>query len=311
MMRLYTYDDFVNKAQIIHNNMYDYSLVNYVNSQTKIEIICPKHGIFNQKPNSHINGSGCRLCGIEKQKNRISLKKIEFIKKANVIHNNKYDYNLVEFKNTHDYVTIVCAKHGKFLQQVYVHLNGSGCPKCGEMITGQKKRNNTEYFILKSNKIHNHKYDYSLVNYVTAHHYVDIICPIHGKFNQTANSHLNGNGCPLCKESIGEKNISKYLSKHLIVFERNKKFNDCKNINYLTFDFYLPAYNVLIEFDGEQHFISINHFGGIDKLNNQIFNDKIKDEYARLNNFHLLRIKYNQIREIDKILNEYEPISQR
>jgi very-short-patch-repair endonuclease len=311
MANLFTLNMFVAKANVIHNNFYDYSLVQYINSYTKIKIICPKHGEFEQKPNGHLNGRGCRFCGIEKQKNKMRLSINDFIKKAMFIHNNIYDYKLVNFKNTHDYIKIICSKHGEFLQQAYVHLDGSGCPRCGELLAGMKNRNNCDNFITKAKEIHGNKYDYSNVNYITANNYVDIMCLIHGNFSQKPNSHLNGTGCPKCKQSRGEEKIMRFLKENKINFEYQKSFDDCRNKDKLFFDFYLPNQNILIEYDGEQHFYPINHFGGLNRLKKQIINDKIKNNFAESNNYSLLRIKFDQINEIDKILEIYEPISQR
>src|ERR1035437_4384440 len=169
----------------------------------------------------------------------------EFIDKANAVHDNYYMYDLVSFKHTHDNIIIICPKHEEFIQRVNTHLAGHGCPICGKM----KLRKNTDYFISEAKEIHGDKYDYSNVNYVTAHIYVDIICPIHGKFTQKPITHLKGCGCPSCTESIGEREITKFLINNSIIFEKEKKFDDCKNVNKLAFDFFLPDNNVLIEFD--------------------------------------------------------------
>lgn len=306
-----TLNMFVDKANTVHCDKYDYSLSKYINSQTKIIIICPIHGVFTQKPNGHLDGKGCKLCGTDIVKNKLSLSINDFIKSANIVHNNKYNYNLVEYKNNKNNVRIICPIHGEFMQTPNNHLAGQGCSKCGNLLAGIKQRNDTSYFIGKSKEIHGNKYNYSNVNYITVHDYVDIICPIHGKFTQKPNTHLNGSGCPYCKESIGEKKIAKYLENKLIKFERQKKMFGCKNINKLVFDFFLPDHNTLIEFDGEQHFIPIKHFGGINKFKKQKINDKIKNDYVKSNNYNLLRIKFNKINMIDKILDNYEPISQR
>jgi very-short-patch-repair endonuclease len=119
----------------------------------------------------------------------------------------------------------------------------------------------------------------------------------------------------MCNESKGEKIIADYLTKKSIVFEREKRFNGCKNIKKLAFDFYFPSNSVLIEFDGRQHYEIVNFCRSREKaIKSHVRlkeNDNIKNKFAEANNFHLLRIKYDQINEIDKILDKYEPISQR
>ena len=119
---------------------------------------------------------------------------LEFIEDAKKVHGDKYDYSKVEYINNAKRVRIICPIHGEFWQTPKQHLMGHGCSKCCK--TGIKS--NTEEFIKKAKKIHGDKYDYSKVEYVNNHTKVCIICPIHGEFWQTPNSHLNGNGCFDC-----------------------------------------------------------------------------------------------------------------
>jgi hypothetical protein len=120
-------DDFILKSNIIHNNKFNYSNVNYINSHTNIQIICPKHGVFLQRPNSHLNGFGCNRCNIENKYLTID----EFINKAKQIHGTFYDYSSVVYTNSHNQVSICCPIHGTFEQTPNMHLSGKqGCPKC-------------------------------------------------------------------------------------------------------------------------------------------------------------------------------------
>lgn len=126
---------FIEKASQIHNNYYDYSKVNYVNSKTKVIIICPIHGEFEQTPENHLRGHKCKKCtDQEKTINQCSKTLIQrtesFILKAKQIHEDKYDYSKVNYKNSCTKVCIICPKHGKFEQVAKTHLEGSGCPKC-------------------------------------------------------------------------------------------------------------------------------------------------------------------------------------
>ena len=121
---------FIEKAKKVHGDKYDYSKVKYINNHTKVCIICPKHGEFWQIPNSHLNGSGCKLCGIEaRRKQRVSSLN-DFVEKSKIIHNNKYDYSKVKYINTDTKVCIICPEHGEFWQMPYDHLQGQGCSKC-------------------------------------------------------------------------------------------------------------------------------------------------------------------------------------
>ena len=122
-----TKEIFVKKASEIHEAKYDYSKVNYVNNKTKICIICPEHGEFEQKPNDHLMGHGCPKCGGTKKYTTD-----EFIKRARKVHGDKYDYSKVEYKTMHTKIIITCKKHGDFSQFPNDHLKGCGCPKCNQ-----------------------------------------------------------------------------------------------------------------------------------------------------------------------------------
>ena len=110
----YTTDIFIRKAQSVHGDKYDYTKVNYIDSHTKVEIICPRHGSFFQNPHSHLLGIGCAKCGHEyvSIKNRSTAE--EFIIKARQIHGNEYNYDKVNYVNSKTPVCIICSKHGEF-----------------------------------------------------------------------------------------------------------------------------------------------------------------------------------------------------
>lgn len=286
-----TQSEFIEKANLIHNNKYDYSEVIYVDVKTKINIKCPKHSEFEQTPNSHLNGNGCPKC-VGRNKTTE-----EFINEANIIHNNKYAYSLVNYVNSKIKIKIVCPEHGEFEQIPNNHLNGAGCHKCNGGFMDEK------FFIEKSNKIHKNKYDYSLVNYSNVLTKIKIICSKHGIFTQAPSDHLHGAGCPKCKRSKGEIKICNYLMEKNISFDEEKCFNNCRNKTKLYFDFYLPEYNMCIEYDGIQHFKPINYFGGENTFILQQKKDKIKTDYCTDNNIKLLRIKYNE--NIEEKLNKF------
>jgi hypothetical protein len=129
-MNICNTDKFVEKAKMIHGDKYDYSLVDYKNVKTKVKIICPDHGPFEQRPDSHLNGCGCFKCSNIKTANHNRLNIDVFIEKAKIIHNNKYDYSLINYKNAKTKIKIICPEHGTFKQRPDCHLRGQGCPKC-------------------------------------------------------------------------------------------------------------------------------------------------------------------------------------
>jgi hypothetical protein len=294
--RRLTLEFILQKAKKIHWDKYDYSLV--VENKAvgeKIKVICKKHGPFKISLDHHLNrGQGCSKCK--------SLNLDGFIEKANLVHNNKYDYSKSIYINNKCKVDIICPTHGKFNQRVTDHINGKhGCPEC----TMETLRMTTDEFINKAKLVHGDKfiYDKVKINFKSNKDYIPIICPIHGTFKQRVNSHLSGNGCPICNEPKGEINVKYYLNKSNINFIQQHKFADCKNINPLPFDFYLPDYNTCIEFNGTQHYRPVKWFGGPNAFNQQIKRDKIKMEYCQNKNIPLIIIKYDE--NIEKVLNSF------
>jgi hypothetical protein len=288
-----TTKDFIQKAKEIHGDKYDYSLVEYIDSKTKLKIICPSHGIFEQKSNQHFNTQGCPKCTIEKTSKLLRNTIDNVISKFNIIHNNKYDYSLINYKNTNTPIDIICEKHGIFKQTPKTHLNGHGCRKCYNEKTSKKLLDDKETFISKASKYHGNKYDYSFVQYVNSHTKVKIRCSVHGIFEQLPYVHIQSSGCPICKESKGEKIIRNFLDENKIMYIRQKTFKDCKYKYLLLFDFYLPDYNICIEFDGEQHFKIKDFFGGEKGFKDIQLRDHIKNDYCKNNKIKLIRIKYN------------------
>lgn len=176
----------------IHRDKYDYSKVDYKGATAKICIICPEHGEFYQNAGSHLNGGGCPKCS-----GRIKLTIEKFIEKARKVHNNKYDYSKVVYKKSKDKVCIICPIHGEFYQTPNIHFRGNGCSECSG-----KAKLKTKKFIEKAREVHNNKYDYSKVEYKSSTTKACIICPVHGEFYQTPNTHLRGSGCPRCIKNI-------------------------------------------------------------------------------------------------------------
>jgi hypothetical protein len=291
-------DLFIVKAKKVHGDKYVYSKVDYTNNKIRVIITCPKHGDFLQTPNNHLSGKGCRHCGNE-QKKLYTSNTEEFIKKSQKIHGNKYDYSEVNYHNCKLPITIFCPNHGPFHQTPNGHLNGSGCPEC----VRDSQTSNTEEFIQKSVKLHGNKYDYSKVDYQGALNKVTINCLIHGDFDQTPNDHLRGCGCSSCFESKGEKHIATILNSNNIQFIRQKSFDECRGkSNPLRFDFFLPELNVLIEYDGQQHFKPIDYFGGEKSLKKQQHLDTIKNKFASDNNILLIRVPYT-LKNEEQIFN--------
>jgi len=294
MAKKLTQEEVLERFKKVHGNKYNYSKVNYKGTFKKVEIICSKHGSFFQNPSDHWKNCGCPKCSKNRNKSRAETI-IDFKK----VHGDRYDYSKVKYSTSMVKVEIICSKHGSFFQKPNDHKKGTGCPKCG----GNFKKTDSEV-IQKFKKIHGNLYNYDKVKYFGKDKKVEIICPKHGSFWQVSSSHWSGIGCPICKSSKGEKAIRKFLEENNINFTQEYKFNDCKNILPLPFDFYLPDLNTIIEYDGEQHFKAYRYFGGKEAFEKTKKRDFIKNKYCENNNINLIRLSYKEINNIKTILKE-------
>lgn len=254
-------EKWIEKAREVHGDLYDYSLVDYQGSWKEVRIICSIHSVFPQKAAVHSTMErGCPKCGRIKQAASQTYTQEDFLRLAQAVHGDKYDYSETEYKprigGKQEDVTIICRKHGPFPQKAHTHLNGAGCPECKQELLKEIFTKSLEQFIADARKIHGDRYDYSKVEYKGAHQKVQIFCSDHGSFEQTPDTHINppASGCPRCNESKGEKGVAEFLDSIEVEFETQKRFPDCKHKRRLPFDFYLPDYDALIEFDGQQHF---------------------------------------------------------
>lgn len=221
-------ESFIHKAKLLHGDKYDYSLVNYLGFKSKIKIICRIHGEFEQRPDKHIQGCGCQICGKEKISKGNRSNTESFILKAKKIHGDQYDYSKSVYCDSKKDIKIICHVHGEFNQNPNNHLFGKGCPSCNG------RRDLNQWFIDRAKKIHGDKYDYSLVKYINSEEKVSILCPIHGEFRQSATLHLTGYGCFKCScTERGEKQrmtLTEFVEKATEIY---KGEYDYSKVNYL------------------------------------------------------------------------------
>lgn len=176
-----------------HGDRYDYSKVNYVDAKTKVTVVCNEHGEFLVSPSKHYDrGHGCPQCA---GRSGEKLTKSSFIKRAKVLHKERYNYTkILDKPKSRSKVTIICQAHGEFEQRVDLHLSGSGCPDC---VNGDiNERAST--FIQEATSVHANKYSYAKVKFTGIDNKVIITCPIHGDFEQSPYHHLKGQNCPKC-----------------------------------------------------------------------------------------------------------------
>lgn len=308
-MKKLTTEEFIKRSTLKHKGFFSYKNTDYKNQNTKVKITCPEHGDFEQRPDHHLSGRGCKRCSSSYKKNDKKRIKIfeEFIKKSKKQHKNKYDYSFVNYETAKTKIEIICPKHGVFKQTPDNHLK-HGCRKCSEEKNSEKQKSNTYDFIKKAKKIHGDKYDYSKVKYEGNRKKIEIICKEHGSWFQTPYNHIQNKGCRHCSnKSKGEIEVELALIERMINFTREKTFKKClnpKTKGHLRFDFYLPEYNLCIEYDGRQHFESIEIWGGEKALKEIKIRDKIKNEYCKNNNIRLIRISYKERKNIKKIIRD-------
>ena len=164
-MRKLTTEEFIEKIKKIHGDKYDYSKIDYKGNKVKVCFICPIHGEFWQRPNDSLYGMGCPKCG---GTNKMTTE--DFIKKAQIVHNNFFSYEKTIYKNSNEKIIVTCPIHGDFEVKANNHLNGVNCKQCQKehikhQIINLKQKNkstktyNTEQFIKKAKEVHGDKYD--------------------------------------------------------------------------------------------------------------------------------------------------------
>jgi very-short-patch-repair endonuclease len=183
-------------------------------------------------------------------------------------------------------------------------LDGSGyCPKCSKRV-----RKDTDYFKQEV---------YELVQdeYTVIGEYSGANTKILMRHNKCGNEYIvtpdkfiNGRRCPKCKHSIGEDKIERLLKDNNINYFTQYRFADCVYKLPLVFDFYLPSMNICIEFDGEQHQVAKDLFGGEKELRVRQLRDSIKDNYCKDSGIKMIRIPYKYMNIIENILIEEEVI---
>ena len=287
----YDTEEFIEKANFVHNNYFSYKKTIYMGSNNKVIVTCPIHGDFEVRANNHIKGNNCPFCAKEKIQHHItklpqinsSTKKLttnDFLEKYKEKFENNYNFDKFVYVNTRTKSIVTCPIHGDFKITPQKLMAGRGCNKCSK-----NYQYTTEEFIQLSNTIHNNFYHYQKTNYVSTHKNIIVTCPIHGDFEITPANHLHGHGCPICKQSKLEIELKKLLIENNINFEQQKRF---EWLGKQTLDFYLPDHNIAIECQGIQHFKPIPFFGGKEHFSIQIQRDNVKKTLCKQNNINLL-----------------------
>lgn len=307
--------NFITKARAIHQDKYDYKNVIYKNNKTKVKIICPIHGLFSQTPDHHINKKqNCKKCSIltssDKQKgikrkplSACFFKTKEELYKALVKSdiNDKYSYYVDDIKKSKGLkakIKIRCKLHGDFYQIPYNHIfMKQGCPECATNNRKEKLISGFEEFKRKANIVHNYKYIYNDTNYINNKTRIVVTCIKHGPFSCRPDNHIGSRtGCPICKSSKGELKLLHLLKELKLKPIRQFEFTN----NKFKYDFCIESLKLLIEYDGELHFKSVPHFGGVETLNNIKRNDFLKDKLALEKGYTLIRVAYPHFANLER-----------
>jgi hypothetical protein len=315
-------ETFIQQSQSLFGvGSFDYSEVEYINTQTKIKLFCNKHkGWISQTPSGHLK-AGCNVCGRLKGSAGRKYTLDEFIQRSIQTHGTeKYFYNNVEYINGDLPVSIICRKHNfMFMQTPYRHVNGSNCPLCAQEQRNITAANTLEEFVYLAKKKHGEQFNYNDVIYVNNRVKVKIFCnTCLDYFMQSPSLHLTQRriGCPTCKESMssGERKVNEVLLTTGLKFLPQKSLDGCSHIAPLKFDFVLYDKNDCVigcvEFNGAQHYRPVC-FGGISEeraletLAVVQLRDGIKKEYCEKNNIPLLCIHYNDYKNVKLILSQF------
>lgn len=221
MPRKKTQEEILLEFKQSHGDYYDYSLVEYVNTSTKVKVICPVHKVFEITPGHHKNGVGCRKCYFKSQK----ITKEEFVERSQKHFGERYDYSLFDnLPASGEKVLILCVEHGeRFLQEPRNHLKGhTGCSVCKSLkLSGTRedrgtiknKKELTQEFIKRAQKVHECAYDYGEFEYINANTKGKIRCLMHGEFWQTPSNHLRETRCPECSIEKKKEDTFKKLCR--------------------------------------------------------------------------------------------------
>lgn len=227
---------FKNRAYEVHGKTYGYDDVDITLYKVKVPIMCFKHGIFMQTPSAHLQGYACKECANERARERMLVGLEEFIRRARIIHGDKYDYSKSVYVNSKTHLIIICPIHGEFLQTPTDHIDAKhGCPKCGKEKASAGRANGLVKFTEKANIKHGWFYDYNLIKeYINNKTPVPIVCPIHGMFMQRPDSHLSGKGCTACGYTTVSEKLA--MSNEEFIGISKLLFGDVLNYDKLDFN---------------------------------------------------------------------------
>ena len=280
----------------------------YINNKTPIKLYCTVCD-YTWKSTSHDlhHGHGCPRCGRRLGASKRVKPHEQFVRELHdisptILVVGSYVGNNKKIKCK----CLVCGH--EWNPQPSNLLQGSGCPECAKIAKNMAMTKSHQQFIDDLYAVNPNIQP--LEPYVNSKTKIQFQCLIDGTIWPSApNTVLRGHGCPTCSESRGEATIRDYLLNHGIEHHTQHRFKDCKDLRPLPFDFFIPQYNLVIEYDGKQHFEPIQ-FGGVSmEQAEQSFkecqeHDAIKTEYCKQHSINILRIPYTEFDHIQEKLDE-------
>lgn len=295
-----SHKQYVNEVKVVNKNII--VVGDYINMKTPILHKCLEHNVeWLAYPDGILKGCGCPKCGSETISIKLRKEHKTYVDKLK-IKNPKISV-IGEYINMRTPIFHRCNVHNfEWETSPSSVLLGGGCPKCGGEKIADKLRKTHEQYEKKLKSVN--------PSVVVLGDYIDAVTPILHKclidgneWYVTPSNLLSGYGCPQCNESKGERIVRQWLENHNIKFEPQKRFSDCCDKRPLPFDFYLPDYNAVIEYNGLQHYTARDYFGGEKALAYTQSHDKMKEEYCKNNNIRFLRIPY--FKNVDTELNNF------
>lgn len=272
----------------------------YIKASSKNKVQCPNGHIYEQILLDLFKGHGCKKCA---SKINGEKQKLKYNDVKNTIDELGFKLLSREFNGVEEKLNVKCKKCNHIFHPTLHNLkNGTGCPNCFSKTRG--KANIISY---EERLKYVKSFGYNILtpkeDYINGENKVKLQCSKGHIYEAKLHDFYIGNRCPICRESKGERKIKQFLDLNNIEYYKQYKFKNCKFKRQLPFDFYLPNYNLLIEYDGKQHYIISSFYGGIDSFIDTKIRDTIKNLYCKDNNIKLLRIPYWEFNNIENILS--------
>lgn len=298
-----THEQFISQMRKVNENIE--ILTEYEKDNIKVKCKCKLCGFeWDSTPSNLLQGKGCKQCHFNKLKDMQTKSHEQFVSELYKINSNIKVLGI--YSGAKNKIDCECAIHNHRFSMSAEHLlrGENGCKKCIDIKFHLGGLKTHKQFIEELSNINANievigKYDGAKSN-------IEVKCLKCGHiWNPTASSLLCGYGCPCCKRSKGEEKIERYLIENNIKFEPQKKFSDLRNTLPLSYDFYLPEYKMLIEYQGQFHDGSTSMALKEKYFDKQQLNDKLKKDYAKNNGYNLLEIWYYDFNNTESIIDKF------